>query len=104
MKITSLIIGIVLGATVSTIYHLVGRPAFWYNPVDVVEIRWSSPTKTVFTTQEAKKTAFTVNRTTRCYWMRDESSAFAILDPKDYTVHEMFVVCPGLGAGWVKGI
>jgi hypothetical protein len=104
MKLLTLLIGMILGAGAVFIYHLVARPIFWQNPVDVIEIKWSSATKLVFTTQEATKKAFTVTKDTRCYSLEDESSAFAILDPKDYTVHEMFVICPGLGAGWVSGL
>lgn len=104
MKIITLIIGITLGATATTMYHLVARPDFWQNAVKVSEIKFESPTTTAFKTQEAKEAAFSVSKGTRCYAMEDKSSSFARLDPKDNTVLEMLVICPGLGAGWVKGI
>jgi len=104
MKLTPLIIGIILGVLTAPLYQRLANPVFWSNPVEVIEVNFQSKTITAFKTEDGREPAFTINRGRRCYRMRDESSAFAILDPKDYTVHEMFVICPGLGAGWVSGL
>ena len=104
MKLTMLIIGIIIGALMAPLYHRLASPVFWKNPVEVIEVNFQSATIAAFKTKDGQETAFTINRGRRCYRMRDESNAFAILDPKDYTVHEVFVICPGLGAGWVSGL
>lgn len=66
MKISTLIIGIALGAAATTLYHLLASPGFWQSAVSVSEIKFEASTRTAFKTQDAKEPAFSVSKGTIC--------------------------------------
>jgi hypothetical protein len=104
MKLTMLFIGIILGALTAPLYYRLASPVFWSNSVEVIEVHFESAVIAAFKTEQGKEAAFLIHKGARCYRMDDKSSSFARIDPKDFMILNKFVICPGLGAGWVKGL
>ena len=46
--------------------------------------------------------AFTAFKETECYRLYEITWSFGVFDPKDGTTLEEFIICPGLGTGWLR--
>ncbi|MCI1014331.1 MULTISPECIES: hypothetical protein [unclassified Herbaspirillum] len=95
--------GVILGSLVSYFGHaLLIDPRFHFSTIDLEKVEFVSERLDVFKTQDSKEVAFTVFKETECYRLYEITWSFGVFDPKDGTTLEEFIICPGLGTGWLR--
>ncbi len=103
MKLPQWLKGVILGSLITYFGHaLLIDPRFHFSTIYLKKVELVSERLKVFNTQTSKEVAFTVFKETECYRLSEATWSFGVFDPKDGTTLEEFIICPGLGTGWLR--